>query len=200
VEGLEVQLSAFLDRVDELIDERRDRLADVGLPAERLQELLHDWSLAWLRGRDLFTPAMPELRVHGFAGPAAAFLGADNPAAAATVAGELMATAGPLVIDRSGEPMRLRLRGEIDVANSDAIATAVSSALAEADLVVVDFHGVLFCDLSGLRALVRAAQESGAHQRIVVAGLPEHLRRALSIVGWADLPHLVVGDDVAALA
>jgi anti-anti-sigma factor len=197
VERLEVQLSAFLDRVDQLITERRERLVDVGLPAERLQELLHDWSLAWLRDRELFTPAITELPVRGLTRPAGAFLGAGGPAGAAMAAGELVATAGPLVIERTGDPMGLRLRGEIDVTNSEAIATAVSSALADAAEVAVDFHEVLFCDLSGLRALVRAAEEAGADQRIVVRGLPAHLRRALAIVGWADLPHLVVIDDPA---
>lgn len=195
VERLEVQLSAFLDRVDELITERRDRLADVGLPADRLQELLHHWSLAWMRSRELFMPGLAQMGVGGLAPSAAAFLGADSYAGAATAHGEIVATAGRLVIERSGDPMRLRLLGEIDVANSDAVATAVSSALAGAAEVVVDFHDVLFCDLSGLRALVRAAEEAGAGQRIVVSGLPEHLRRALAIVGWTDLPHLVLTDD-----
>ncbi|MGH7721869.1 MAG: STAS domain-containing protein [Candidatus Dormibacteria bacterium] len=200
VELLEMQLSAFLDRLDHLIVERRDRLSDIGLPAELLQQVLHDWSLAWLRSRHLFSPAVAEMRLTAFAEPAAAFLGAGSRAGGARADAEILAAAGRLVIERTSDPLTLHLRGDVDVANSDAIATAVSAAIAEAGEVVVDFRDVLFCDLSGLRALVRVAGDCGTEQRIVVCGLPHQLRRALAIVGWADLPNLVVVDGTGVCA
>jgi anti-anti-sigma factor len=114
--------------------------------------------------------------------------------ATATVAErDLVARAGRLTIERGVDaPGVLLVSGEIDASSSDALATAVHAALATGDDVTVDFHNVLFCDLGGLRALVRAAATVSAGQSLRVAGLPRHLHRALQLVGWADLPGLVI--------
>jgi anti-anti-sigma factor len=201
VEALEVELSAFLDRVDTFIDERSDRLADVGLRASQLKELLSDWSMAWLRGHLVFAPDVTDRRLRGVSPAAAAFLGAELPVGEAPAASssEVVARAGPLLIERTEQPCTIRLRGEIDVSNSDAIATAVTAALGDSGDVRVDFADVLFCDLSGLRALVRAARSVAPAQRITVTALPEHLLRALRLVGWSELPGLVIdgADDDA---
>jgi anti-anti-sigma regulatory factor len=195
-DALEMQLSVFLDRVEDFISERSDRLADVGLRASQLRQLLADWSLAWLRGHRLFGPTMPDMRTGRFAPAAGALLGADVRGGPQDDerSGELIAEAGTLVIERDTEAGGLSLRGEIDVNNSDAIATAVAAALAGGGDVAVDFGEVLFCDLSGLRALVRAAASAPEGRRITVTGLPAHLQRAVRLVGWAELPALVITD------
>lgn len=194
IDSLEVQLSAFLDRVDAFIDERSDRLADVGLRASQLKQLLADWSMAWLRGKKVFAPEFLDRRLRDVPPSAAAFLGVELAVDQAAVARSepLAAPAGPLVIERSEQPPTLHLRGEIDVSNSDAITTAVTEALGDSGDVCVDFAEVLFCDLSGLRALVGAARSLEPGQRITVAALPGHLLRALRLVGWSDLPGLVI--------
>ena len=51
---------------------------------------------------------------------------------------------------------------------------------------------MLFCDLGGLRALARAAEKVAPGQVIHVVGLPAHLRRAARLVGWTDMPGLVI--------
>jgi anti-anti-sigma factor len=195
VEQLEVELHSFLDRVDRLIDERRDRLADVGLPAERLKELVRAWSLAWLRSRQVGSPTVAEMRLRGFETAAAAFLGGETAHVTPFPQGEVIAIAGGLTIARTADPRALLLRGEIDATNSDTVATAVAAAMeADGDL-FVDFRDVLFCDLTGLRALVSAAEAAGTGRRIVVTGLSEPLRRVLGIVGWAELPALVIAES-----
>jgi anti-anti-sigma factor len=195
-DALEMHLSVFLDRVDDFISARSARLADVGLRASQLRQLLSDWSLAWLRGHRLFGPAVSDMRADRFGPGAATLLGAHVRAEPKDRdrSAEVMAQAGTLVIERCDEPGGLRLRGEIDVNNSDAIATAVAAALADGGDVVVDFGEVLFCDLSGLRTLVRAAASAPDGRRITVTGLPAHLHRAVRMVGWAELPSLVVAD------
>jgi anti-anti-sigma factor len=194
IDALEIQLSAFLDRVDAFIDARSARLADVGLRVSQLKHLLSDWSMAWLRGKNLFAPELPDPRRRGVSPGAAALLGADLVVhhGAAARPDDVVAQTGTLVIERSESPRTLHLRGEIDVSNSDAIATAVIDALSDSGDVRVDFAQVLFCDLSGLRALVRAAQSVAAGQRITVTALPEHLLRALRLVGWSQLPGLLI--------
>jgi anti-anti-sigma factor len=195
VEQLEVELHSFLDRVDRLIDERRDRLADVGLPAERLKELLRSWSLAWLRSRQVGSPTVAEMRLRGFEAAAAAFLGGETAAVTPFPDGEVIAIAGGLTIARTADPPALLLRGEIDATNSDTVATAVAVAMEDDGYLFVDFRDVLFCDLTGLRALVSAAEAAGPARRIVVTGLSEPLRRVLGMVGWAELPTLVIAES-----
>ena len=196
MDALEVELSAFLDRVDRFIDERGDRLADIGLDGTELRLLLSEWSLGWLRSQHVFGPAL-DVRPPGLGPRAAAFLGAGQVAGSARTshADEVVTLAGRLVIEPTEAPRGLRLRGEIDAGNSDAIATAVSGALAQGGDVAVDFSGVLFCDLSGLRALVRAATSATDGGRVVVTGLPSHLQRAIGIVGWSELPALVIAES-----
>lgn len=190
MDALEVQLSAFLDRVDELISERSERLADVGLRASQLRTLVSDWSLAWLRSHDLFGPDVAGLLGGRFVPDTAALLGADLEDAG-DFGGQVVAQAGPLVIERDPADHRLRVSGEVDVSNADALGTAVAEDLVVGD-VTVDFSDVLFCDLSGLRALVRAAASGPRGHRISVVGLPEHLQRAVRMVGWSELPGLLI--------
>ena len=196
IEQLEVQLSTFLDRVDAFFDERADRLADIGLPAAQLKELVAEWSITWLRDPGPSSAAVLERGIPGLVPATAALLGVELPAVAPAAHEQLaVSQAGALVIDRSEDPRTLWLRGDVDVSNSDAVGTALADALADGADVLVDFGGVLFCDLSGLRAVVRAAQSAAPGQRITVAHLPAHLRRAVRMVGWSDLPGLVVGGD-----
>jgi anti-anti-sigma factor len=192
LEELEVMLGRFLDRTDRLIAERAARLEDVGLPEQALRLLLHDWSLAWLRSRDVFPPHVADLPTAGLSPQAAAMLGGSLAAQPGHHPGTVVFTAGALTVERVDDPPQVRLRGEIDVANSAALATGVMGAAGESDEIRVDFAEVLFCDLSGLRELVLAAAERGRGRRIVLANLPGELRRAVRLVGWAELPGLLV--------
>jgi anti-anti-sigma factor len=195
VESLEVQLSTFLDRVDAFIDERAARLADVGLEAGQMRELVADWSMAWLRSGDAYGPGVDGAAQRATLAPnAAALLGAtlDRPADRRP-ADAAITRAGALSITRTENPRVLRVSGEVDVAGSDALATALTGALVDGGSVTVDFHEVLFCDISGLRALVRASESAATGQDIHVVGLPAHLHRAVRMVGWSNLPGLIIG-------
>jgi anti-anti-sigma regulatory factor len=111
-----------------------------------------------------------------------------------------------LVISRASEPGELFIAGSIDYYNADAVAAAlttelqtkgdVHSTLADAISGNGDLHLDLsrleFSDVTGIRALVRIAENAGNGRRLVLRGLPPRIRTVMVVVGWADLPNLVI--------
>ncbi|MEZ0071519.1 STAS domain-containing protein [Planotetraspora sp. GP83] len=72
----------------------------------------------------------------------------------------------------------VRLSGEIDLTNSEAVALALADARQGDDLVLVDIGQVTFIDLSGLRALaLLPAAPPRRGMRLV--NMPPFLRRLL---------------------
>jgi anti-anti-sigma regulatory factor len=111
-----------------------------------------------------------------------------------------------LVISRTRAPAELAAAGAIDYYNSDAVAAAliselhqtgdVSAALSDAITGNGDLHLDLsrleFTDVTGIRALVRIAEAAGVGRRLVLRGLPPRIRTVMVVVGWGDLPSLVI--------
>jgi anti-anti-sigma regulatory factor len=56
----------------------------------------------------------------------------------------------------------------------------------------LDVTQLRFIDVSGIRAIVSAAENLGEGRRILLHGLPTQLARVLSIVGWAEAPTLAI--------
>jgi anti-anti-sigma regulatory factor len=99
-----------------------------------------------------------------------------------------------LVIRHTEAPNGLSFTGVIDLFNVDSVAESLNSALdGEGDL-HIDVSRLEFCDVSGIRALVSAAESVGGRRRLVLHGLPPQLRTVMTVVGWTDLPGLVIGD------
>jgi anti-anti-sigma factor len=99
-----------------------------------------------------------------------------------------------LSIRRTYAPAGLSVSGAIDVFNVDAFAQALITCLEEDGDLNVDLHHLEFCDVSGIRALVSAAKDVPQGRRLVLTGLPLQLRNVMTIVGWNDLPGLVIHD------
>jgi anti-anti-sigma regulatory factor len=114
-----------------------------------------------------------------------------------------------LVVSRTGVPATLSITGTIDYYNADAVAAAliaelsqtgdVATALSDAitgnlDL-TLDLSRLEFTDVTGIRALVRIAETSAAGRRLVLRGLPPRIRTVMVVVGWADLPNLLIDTD-----
>lgn len=113
-----------------------------------------------------------------------------------------------IVIARTSAPPGLSLTGSIDYYNADAVAAALSAELVTAgDLSVVladastgngDLHLDLtrleFTDVTGIRALVRIAENAGDGRRLVLRGLPPRIKTVIAVVGWSDLPSLVIDE------
>jgi anti-sigma B factor antagonist len=81
------------------------------------------------------------------------------------------------------------LRGEIDLAGTDALESLVLEViLRHGPDVVIDASGVVFCDARGLGALVRCANEAGrAGGRLTLAYPSHRLYRLIGLVGLERL-------------
>jgi anti-anti-sigma factor len=95
-----------------------------------------------------------------------------------------------LVVTRTVDPRGLRLAGEIDVTNSDAVAESLRACFDEAGDAHLNVSWLSFCDISGIRALVEAAIERGAGRRVLLHGLPEQLQTVMRVTGWSDMRSL----------
>ncbi len=101
---------------------------------------------------------------------------------------------GVLRITPMASPDGLAIAGEIDEATYPALVTTLHE-LAEAHQVVhLDLGEVSYCDLAGLRAIVRLAIGDGTEvpRQVVLYHLPRHIRAVLAITGWDALPGLAV--------
>lgn len=114
-----------------------------------------------------------------------------------------------LVIARTTLPGVLSIMGAIDYFNAAAVATALKAELKAAvdgaaemgDLesadgrLSLDLSRLEFVDTCGLRALVTLAAEAGERGGLVLHGLPPLIRRVMELVGWGELPGLVIDED-----
>lgn len=115
----------------------------------------------------------------------------------AFVGGDTVFADKQLVVTRTVDPIGLCFSGEIDVNNRGAVSSCLRT-VGTGD-VHLDVSGLIFCDISGIRAFVEAAE---VHQngRLMLHGLPELLQTVMRVTGWADLPNLVVCDCKAVSA
>jgi STAS domain len=104
-----------------------------------------------------------------------------------------------LVVARTLDPVGLCFSGEIDVTNRDAVARCVGLFPAGEGDVHLDVTELIFCDISGIRAFVEAA-EAPRQGRLLLHGLPELLQTVMRVTGWADLPNLRICHCAGGLA
>jgi anti-anti-sigma factor len=86
----------------------------------------------------------------------------------------------------------LQISGEMDAWNVGAIREALQSALVGPGDLHVDVSQLLFCDVTGIRAIVAAAAHLEAGRRLVLHGLDPQLQRVFQVVGWSGIPSLVI--------
>jgi anti-anti-sigma regulatory factor len=97
-----------------------------------------------------------------------------------------------LIVSHTTSPEGLSFAGEIDASNSHAIGTAIASAKAPDRDIHVNVARLLFCDISGIRAFVAAAQALPTGRRLLLHGMPPQLETVIKVVGWNRMPTLVV--------
>lgn len=96
---------------------------------------------------------------------------------------------------RTEDPHGLRFAGEIDTSNVGAVSDVLRTfgpggQGGQGGQLHLDLSLLLFCDISGIRALVaHAAQRDGA-RRLLLHGLPAQIERVLDVVGWSEMPGL----------
>jgi len=93
-----------------------------------------------------------------------------------------------LLVERTDRPPGFRFVGEIDISNSVALSHALTQDLDGEVRIHLDLRSLVFCDVSGIRALVNVAQVLAPDRRLVLHGLAPQLEHVISIVGWAEQP------------
>jgi anti-anti-sigma factor len=96
-----------------------------------------------------------------------------------------------LVVTRTLEPYGLCFSGEIDITNSDAVSRSLSLAFVRDGNMHLDVSGLIFCDISGIRSFVDAAEamDGGC---LLLHGLPALLQKVIKVTGWSDMDSLVI--------
>jgi anti-anti-sigma regulatory factor len=97
---------------------------------------------------------------------------------------------GEIAITKDGQVhATLVLDGEIDEETHPVLIEALSLLPRDNTSLHVDLSAVTFCDLAGLRALIRLA---GPIAQVTLQGVPPPLRTVMRILGWDQEPGLVI--------
>jgi ABC-type transporter Mla MlaB component len=102
------------------------------------------------------------------------------------------ASRAALRITSTRRPPGLAISGEIDETTYGDLVGALGTfadGLAEVHL---GLAGVEYCDLAGLRAILRPARGNGQIRCVVLHDVPPHLREVLRILGWDATPGLTI--------
>jgi hypothetical protein len=106
---------------------------------------------------------------------------------------------GVLRITSISNPPGLTFEGEIDESTYPGLVQALQISTKDRAEVHFSLGGVRYCDLAGLRAIVRAtgigedsANGAGHGRRVVLHEVPAQLIKVLRIVGWDATPGLAV--------
>ena len=83
----------------------------------------------------------------------------------------------------------LVLDGDIDEETYPALIEALHHLPRDNASLHVDLSAVTFCDLAGLRAIIRLA---GPTTQVTLDGVPGPLRTVMKILGWDQEPALVI--------
>lgn len=89
-------------------------------------------------------------------------------------------------------PVAAVLAREMEGSVPDGEPTALDGAAPRNGDLQVDLSRLEFSDVTGIRALVRVAERAGGGRRLVLRGLPPQIARVMAVVGWSDLPNLVI--------
>jgi ABC-type transporter Mla MlaB component len=103
---------------------------------------------------------------------------------------------GVLRISRTVDPPGLAMAGEIDESTYLPLLAALRELPDSPPEVHLDLADVSYCDLAGLRAIVRLASPGGGNpgRPVMLHKVPEQLRAVLEIIGWAAIPGLTVAE------
>ncbi len=110
---------------------------------------------------------------------------------------------GVLRITRTGPPPGVSVAGEIDESTYAALVATLDELTRGQHEVHVDLGDVVYCDLAGLRAIVRLAGPAGQGEggrRVVLHQVPAQLRAVLEIIGWDSVPGLFLDQQGASPA
>jgi ABC-type transporter Mla MlaB component len=107
---------------------------------------------------------------------------------------------GVLRITTTDDPPGLATAGEIDESTYAGLISVLDKLADGPAEIHVSLAGVSYCDLAGLRAIVRitGAESNGADggaqgsRRVVLHGISRPIKTVLQIVGWDSIPGLAM--------
>lgn len=107
---------------------------------------------------------------------------------------------GVLRVMRAGSPPVVVISGEIDESNYAGLVGALDRLVDGLHEVHVNLAKVEFCDLAGLRAIIRLTETGGEGyelraRRLVLHEAPWQVRRVLQIMGWDTIPGLTMQES-----
>jgi len=109
-------------------------------------------------------------------------------------AGEVLYSDQQLVISRTISPEGLSLTGTIDISNVAALQGVLSTLAPRRPELHLELSRVQFIDVSGIRALAESGERANGNGRLVLHGLPDFLRRVMTIIGWHELRNVTLCD------
>ena len=100
---------------------------------------------------------------------------------------------GVLRITATPRPPGLAIAGEIDEDTYPALVAKLEE-LAGTGEIHLNLADVQYCDLAGLRAMIRlaGAGRRGDSRQVVLHEVPPRLQTVLGILGWDSTPGLVI--------
>ncbi len=103
---------------------------------------------------------------------------------------------GVLRVICAGRPPVVLIAGEIDEASRSGLVSTLEGLTDHEGDVHVNLAEVAFCDLPGLRAILRLAGTNRAEgrngRRLILHEVPDHLATVLQILGWDSTPGLIM--------
>lgn len=87
----------------------------------------------------------------------------------------------------------IAVSGALDIDSSAFLAARLADFVGDGDVVLLT-HGLDFADVSGCRALVRAAEALGEGRRLMLPVPAAPLMRVLKLCGWSEHERLVVSE------
>jgi len=112
---------------------------------------------------------------------------------------------GVLRIICAGSPEVVLIAGEIDGARHLALVSTLDDLVDPEGDVHVNLAELAYCDLAGLRAILRLAgtgrQDPGDNGRsLFLDDIPPHLVAVLRILGWDSIPGLIINEPAKLVA
>jgi anti-anti-sigma regulatory factor len=106
---------------------------------------------------------------------------------------------GVLRIICAGSPQVVLIAGEIDQARYQGLVSTLEDLVDPEGDVHVNLAELAYCDLAGLRAILRLAgtsQEDQDHngRSLFLDDVPPHLAAVLRILGWDSTPGLIINE------
>lgn len=96
----------------------------------------------------------------------------------------------------SAPPLTAQVLSSIASTGPTAAGSRSAITAAGACTITRDLAGVEYCDLAGLRAIIRLAGSAGSHDhegtRLVLHEVPGYLVAVLQILGWDTTPGLTI--------